>query len=315
MKQVNRPTAPFARSEQKDIILDHERMMRFLNTMTERHPFLSISYLGESMMGRAIPIIALGEGKKAVLYVGAHHGMEWVTSLVLLRFLREYCELYESKSRLFDLSIPYLFTSRTIYLVPMLNPDGVEYQIHGITQDHILYDRLLSMNGGSSDFSHWQANARGVDLNHNYNSGFAAYKKLEAEHGIFGGAPTRYSGESPESEPEVAHLCNFIRYNDSIKQVLTLHTQGEEIYCGNLEIPSAHTQELARKLAEWSGYRTAKAEGMAAYGGLSDWCAEELNLPAFTIECGKGKNPLPGRDFFNIYLRMRKLLFLTPTLV
>ena len=315
MKQVNRSTTLFDRSEQKAIVLDHEKMMRFLNSMIERYPFLAISYIGESIMGRSLPIITLGEGKKAVLYIGTHHGMEWVTSLVLLRFLREYCELYENKSRLFDLNIRYLFTSRTIYLVPMLNPDGVDYQIHGITQDHILYDRLLAMNGGSSDFSHWQANARGVDLNHNYNSGFAAYKKLEAEHGILGGAPTRYSGEAPESEPEVAHLCNFIRYHDSIKQVLTFHTQGEEIYCGNSQTASAHTQAIGRKLAEWSGYRMAKAEGMAAYGGLSDWCAEELNLPAFTIECGKGKNPLPGIDFFNIYLRMRRLLFLTPTLV
>ena len=53
------------------------------------------------------------------------------------------------------------------------------------------------------DFTHWQANARGVDLNHNYDAGFLEYKQIEAEQGILGGGPTRYSGECPESEPEV----------------------------------------------------------------------------------------------------------------
>ena len=40
--------------------------------------------------------------------------------------------------------------------------------------------RGLKYNQQSDDFSHWQANARGVDLNHNYDSGFYEYKKIES---------------------------------------------------------------------------------------------------------------------------------------
>jgi g-D-glutamyl-meso-diaminopimelate peptidase len=77
----------------------------------------------------------------------------------------------------------------------MLNPDGVDLQIKGIEAGGILSERLLKMNG-REDFSHWQANARGVDLNHNYDAGFHEYKKLEKENDICAGA-TRYSGEYP----------------------------------------------------------------------------------------------------------------------
>lgn len=295
--------------------LDHARMMEYIDIMIARYPFLSVSYVGESILGRGIPMLTLGEGEKSVLYVGAHHGMEWITSVLLLRFINEACELWNNNGRIFQYSVKYLLSARTLHIVPMLNPDGVEYQINGVGEDNVLYDRLLSMNGGSKDFSRWQANARGVDLNHNYNSGFADYKRMEMENGILGGAPTRYSGESSESEPEVGSLCNYIRYHDRLQMVLTLHTQGEEIYytCGKKTTP--RSRAIAEGLANMSGYALNIPKGSAAYGGLTDWCIEELNLPSFTVECGKGINPLPLEDYFYIYARIRQMLFLAPTMI
>ena len=295
--------------------MDHARMMRRIEELADCYSCLSVSYIGESILGRGIPILTLGTGEKGVLYVGAHHGMEWITSMLLLRFVKDCCDLYQRNGKLMHISVPYLLSTRTLYLVPMLNPDGVEYQIHGVPKDHILYDRVLAMNGGSEDFSHWQANARGVDLNHNYNSGFVDYKRLEMEQGILSGAPTRYSGEMPESEPEVGHLCNLIRYHEELKLVLSLHTQGEEIYYRSGDKTLPRSASIARSLGAISGYKPSKAEGAAAYGGLTDWCVGEQDLLAFTIECGKGENPLPIRDSFSIYARIRDLLFCAPTMI
>lgn len=196
----------------------------------------------------------------------------------------------------------------------MLNPDGVNYQIHGLEKSNPLYDRVLQMNGNSSDFSHWQANARGVDLNHNYDAGFSEYKSLEAENQILGGAPTRYSGTAPESEPEVAYLCNFIRFHKNLCGVLTLHTQGEEIYYQSGNQTPAKFESIAKKLAQMSGYKLTHAEGLASYGGLTDWCVQNQGLPSFTIECGKGKNPLPITCAFPVYANLRRLFFLFPTM-
>lgn len=293
---------------------DHAQLVRTLDRMAERYPFLGIGSLGCSILGRSLPILTLGRGKREVLYVGAHHGMEWITSLILMRFVNEFCEQVLQKRTAYHISLTQMMETHTLYVLPMLNPDGVEYQIHGIEASNPLYERLLIMNHGSEDFSHWQANARGVDLNHNYDAGFAEYKLLEGENEIENGAPTRYSGTEPESEPEVAYLCNFIRFR-SLRAVLTFHTQGEEIFYQSGEKKTRISSVLAKRMAMLSGYRLANAEGLAAYGGLTDWCIQKLDLPSFTIECGKGKNPLPLSDCFPIYARLRELLFSIPVLL
>ena len=294
---------------------DHALLMAAVDEFAARYTNLEITMLGQSILGRKIPILRVGRGEKKVLYVGAHHGMEWVTGTVLLRFVNEYCELLRSHGRVNGLSVEALDEARSIYVIPMLNPDGVEYALHGIEEDNPLYERAFCMNGQSMDFSHWQANARGVDLNHNYNAGFAEYKRLERDKGILGGAPTRFSGEAPESEPEVGYLCNFIRFHDDFSMALTLHTQGEEIYyTSGGEVPPKGEQ-IGARLCALCGYTLAKPEGMAAYGGFTDWFIREFGRPSFTIECGKGENPLPFSDFPMMYLRLRKMLFAAPFLV
>jgi g-D-glutamyl-meso-diaminopimelate peptidase len=171
------------------------------------------------------------------------------------------------------------------------------------------------MNGGSTDFSSWQANGRGVDLNHNYNCGFAEYKKLEYEMNIIDGAPSKYSGESPESESEVGYLCNYLRFNDNIGAVITLHSQGEEIYYSSMGKTTLRSLPLAKSFSRMSGYALSVPEGSAAYGGMLDWCIHELGIPAFTFECGKGKNPLPIDNMFKIYTDLREVLFSAPCMI
>lgn len=293
---------------------DHEQLTISLFKLSERYPFLKVGSIGCSIFGRTIPLLTLGSGKRELLYVGAHHGMEWITSLVLVRFVNDFCEQVRQKCSVYHISLLQLLETHTVYVIPMLNPDGIQYQIHGVEKDNPFYERLLVMNGESTDFSHWQANARGVDLNHNYDAGFSEYKRLEAEHGIPQGAPTRYSGTAPESEPEVAQLCNFIRFRN-LRAILTFHTQGEEIfYRSGATLPKG-SAVLAQRMAMLSGYRLGEAEGLASYGGLTDWCIRKLDLPSFTIECGKGTNPLPLRDAFPIYARLREVLFSIPVLL
>ena len=294
---------------------DHTELMRTVESLTQTYPFLEYHYLGNSILGRGIPILSLGTGKRKVLYVGAHHGMEWITAMILCRFLQDLCLSYQNKASVARVSLEALLQTHTLYVIPMLNPDGVAYQTHGIDEKNSLFVRLQDMNGGSLDFSRWQANARGVDLNHNYDAGFAEYKKLVAENGILKGAPTRFSGEAPESEPETSALCNFIRFQKNLCGIMTLHTQGEEIFfkSGGKQVKGA--EAIAKKLAALTSYRLSEAEGLASYGGLTDWCVQKLALPCFTLECGKGVNPLPISHFTSIYADLKKALFVFPTLL
>ncbi len=297
-----------------DSPMDWTKLTDTVEALSQAYPFLTVTELGKSILGRSIPCMRLGCGTRSVLYVGAHHGMEWITSVILLRFVNEFCQAAADGKTRFQLSLPVLLEQYTLTVIPMLNPDGVEYQIHGVVDDNPLFARALSMNGGSSDFSRWQANARGVDLNHNYDAGFREYKQLEAEQAIPCGAPTRYSGQEPESEPEVRALCDYVQFQKDLRLVLTLHTQGEEIFYKSQGSFVSGTYPAISKLAELTGYRLSEAEGLAAYGGLTDWCLQKLGIPALTLECGKGENPLPLSDCHSIYSRLRHGLFVAPTL-
>ena len=195
----------------------------------------------------------------------------------------------------------------------MLNPDGIEYSIHGVSSNNILKDRLEKINH-CRDFTYWQANARGVDLNHNYNSGFNEYKIIEQKLNIHNGAATKYSGNYPESEPETQAICNFVRFQQP-ELAISLHTQGEEIYYTSGGYFCPNSLSIAKTISRLTGYKISFPEGSAKYGGCTDWFIEEFDKPSFTIECGLGKNPLPYSDFNKIYSKLKRALFTIPILI
>ncbi len=294
--------------------LDYSQMMSALLELTREHDCLKLSYIGNSILYRPIPLITIGDvsAKKSVLYVSTHHATENICTLSLIRFLEEFAKSYKRKEKSCGISLDFMLKARKIYVIPMLNPDGVEYRLHGIDEQNPLYDRIMKCSGG--DFSSWNANARGVDLNHNYDAGFYEYKMLEKELEITQGA-TKYSGESPESEPESSALASFIRYNsDELCGVLTLHSQGEEIYYKSRGECPKKSEFLVRLISKMTGYKPSDTSGSASYGGLTDWLIGGLGIPSFTLECGRGTNPLPISQAGSIYLRLRELLFTFPIL-
>lgn len=295
--------------------MTYERMMEYINIFSERYRCFHVTYLGQSMLGKNIPLITLGKGKKSVLYIGSHHGMEWITTALLLKFANEYCEMFEANGHVGHTSVSYLNSSRSICIIPMLNPDGVNYQLEGIRDNNPLRDRLIKMNGGSEDFSRWQANARGVDLNHNYDAGFADYLKSGEARSLSGGAPSKWCGEMPESEPESGLLANYARFSDDIGLYISFHSQGEEIYYGDRYDPPKENLRAGQMLARMSGYKLCETGGSASFGGFTDWVVRELRKPCFTVECGRGENPLPIDSLFEIYCRLRRMLFEAPMII
>lgn len=285
--------------------LHPDELAREIAVLSASYETLVARVLGKSLLGRPIPLLLVGRGRRKHLYVGAHHGAEAITSRLLLGFVSELLEAHAMGARPYGLDLSFLLESRMLCFVPMLNPDGVAIAM-GEGGDPLV-ERRRRMPGGDAPHR-WQANARGVDLNHNYRVGFEEYKRLEGELGVLGGASSRYSGERAESEPESAALAAFAR---TVKPslVLSLHTQGEEIFWqgGGVTLPGA--EAIARRLASLSGYRLAKAEGPAAYGGFCDYTTAALRIPSFTLECGKGENPLSPEDAPAIYRCLRRLFF------
>lgn len=250
-----------------------------LKELEKTFPRAEITSIGQSWEGRALYTVRVGEGEKKIFFCGAHHGSEWITAKLLMRFLRE------------ELLTRRIHPDVSVYVLPMVNPDGVEISQRGVRRTHPAYREMVRWNGGE-DFTHWQANARGVDLNHNYRAGFTACKELERAAGIFGPSPTRYGGEEPESEPESRAVADFTR-RERFCVSASFHSQGEVIYWNYLGKSAAAALPLARRLSSVSGYELDETEGFASYGGYKDWVIDAFRVPSFTVEVGKGQNPLP----------------------
>ncbi len=256
---------------------------------------IDYTFIGKTLCGKNIPTVKVGSGEKSFVYVGVHHAAERITGAVLLAFIADAVKL----AAFFDCSL---------YIIPFLNIDGAEIQSGNTCLGDIFYKERLKMNSDSTDFSLWQANARGVDLNHNYDAGFEEYKNKEAELGIFGGCRSKYSGEYPASEPETEAMVKFID-KTAPRAVITLHSQGEEIYFTSAGKFPNGADNAAVQMSKLCGYKISIPEGTAAYGGLTDFLIEKRNIPSFTVECGLGQNPLPASDLADIYKRLKSLLF------
>jgi hypothetical protein len=92
--------------------------------------------------------------------------------------------------------------------------------------------------------------------------------------------------------------------------VITLDTQGNEIYCP-IATNDERTDRIGITLSRMIGYRQTKENG----NGLADWCASVLKRQSFTLKCGVGEAPLPLSDNFKIYADIRELLFTFPTMI
>lgn len=284
---------------------DEAGRARMREYIESKHGFTDVGIVARSILSRPIELYAVGNGKRSISVFAAHHALESITANLAF-LLIDTLLTYSNGGMINSYDCKLLLSKYRFYIVPCANPDGTELRINGIS-DSPLRDRQMKMSEG--DFSRWQANARGVDLNHNYDYRFAEYKALEAERGIGAGA-SLYSGEYPESEPETKGIANLVRILMP-DAVVSLHSQGEEIY-GFPSTPKCKRQ--LKRLASLSGYKIGEPSGTAAYGGLCDYTGS-LGIPSFTYEVGRGENPLSEELVFPIFERIAESIILLPTLL
>ncbi len=281
----------------------YEILQEDFKNLCAEYSFLKAGIIGKSVLEKDILSLKFGEGKKKILLVGAHHGKEWITSMLLMAITENLCYLYREKKRFLESDLVSFFQKNTVYIIPMLNPDGVNLSINGLTEDIPIFlrSRLIGMNQGNQDFiGKWQANIHGVDLNHNYDALFEKGKTLAFANGVYGPGPTRFSGEHPECEPESHALAEFTR--EILPDIaIAYHSQGEEIfYRFNGHCPKK-SAPISNLLSTKTGYRLIDAAGLTDCSGYKDWVIETFDIPAFTVEVGKGENPLPLSQFPKIF--------------
>lgn len=277
----------------------YEAMRCDLESAAENYGIVGIFNIGKSVMGRSLPCAKIGGGRKKIFLSGAYHGLEYLTSAVLTRFLGDYAACLTCGMDLFGYSVSELYNAVTLFIAPMINPDGVDIAINGIDLSNRFHKSLVE-SVGIHDFTQvWQANARGVDINHNFNALWQSVKEIPS--------PTKYGGQFPESEPETKAVTEFVR-RENPDMLIAFHSQGGEIYYDFNGNEAKHSRRIAEEMARVSGYTACTPEGTAVFGGCKDWFIDEFGKEGFTVEIGHGKNPLPLSMLDSVYEENAKII-------
>jgi murein tripeptide amidase MpaA len=252
-----------------------------LRLLERDHPGLaSVREIGESLEKRKIYALKISdnaasdEGEPAVLFLGCHHAREWISVEVPFLFGRYLLENYAGSQEVRD-----LVDASEIWIVPIVNPDGLEYSIHV--------------------YRYWRKNRRanadgtfGVDVNRNY--GFAWGFDNNGSSGFPGS--DIYRGTAPFSEPETSAVRGLFLGRD-FRALISFHSFSQDIlfpwgYTTDPAPGDAGLDAIAGTMAGlMAGVRgTVYAYGQASRllyltnGDTADWAYSVAEAPSYTIE-------------------------------
>ncbi|HFQ93356.1 MAG TPA: hypothetical protein ENK32_05070 [Anaerolineae bacterium] len=213
--------------------------------------------IGRTVDGRSIDSYSFGYGtRKIVLVGGMHGGYEWNTIQLAYRLIDYFTENPQE--------IP---ADVTLIIIPAVNVDG-QFLITGRDGRFALQDVALITVPG-------RFNARGVDLNRNWNCDWTA----EAEWN----GRTISGGSEPFSEPETQALRRFfLRQRPEV--VVFWHSKANGVFGSGCEAVDEASLALGRVYGRAAAYPVF--ERFTAYpvtGDASDWLAEQ-GIPSFTVE-------------------------------
>ncbi|MCI5873318.1 MAG: M14 family zinc carboxypeptidase [Clostridiales bacterium] len=270
--------------------------------LQRRYPFIQTGNIGKSVMGRTIPYLRIGTGGTQVFYNASFHANESITTPVLLKFAEEYAEAYAKGEDLYGVPARELFLTYQLYIVPMVNPDGVDL-VNGFLTNGMYYRNAREISAAYPTIpfpSGWKANIDGVDLNLQFPAGWENAKEIKFAQGYTSPAPRDYVGSAPLVAPESAAVYQFTTEHD-FSLILAYHTQGEVIYWKYLDYEPERSYEIAQYFGKVSGYMVEETPQESGYAGYKDWFIQEYDRPGYTIEAGLGENPLPMSQFAQIY--------------
>ncbi|MDR0917034.1 MAG: peptidoglycan-binding protein [Oscillospiraceae bacterium] len=270
-----------------------------------RYPFVTWNTVGQSVAGHDLLCAEIGAGSThEVFYNAAHHGNEWITTPLLLKFLEEYAKAYAADGAIYGIDAKSLYALSRLFVMPLVNPDGVEL-VTGALNSGALYDdaRRIAQNFPAIPFpSGWKANIEGIDTNLQYPANWERAREIKYAQGFTQPAPRDFVGDAPLQAPESRAVRDLTLRHD-FKLTLSYHTQGEVIYWKYLDMEPPRSREIAELFAEVSGYTAEITPPDSSYAGYKDWYIQTYDRPGYTVEVGHGTNPLPIGQFAEIFAK------------
>lgn len=253
-----------------------------LFALQNKYPLIAKVFdIGDSLEKRDIYALKISdnvsfeEEEAEVLFLGCHHAREWISLEVPFLLGKYLLENYAT-----DPDIRRLVDASEIWIVPLVNPDGLEYSIHVYR-----YWRKNRRDNGQGYF--------GVDLNRNF--GF----KWALDNIGSSGAPAAedYRGKAAFSEPETQAVRDLFLRKD-FRALISYHSFSQTILYPWGYSESAVSDkdaalrdigtEMARRIKTFNErvYEVGQA-GKVLYvtnGDVTDWAHAASGIPAYTIE-------------------------------
>ena len=303
-----------------DPLAGDEEMEEDLKALAKAYPeHMELSSLGTTKDGREIYLARFGsaDAGNSIIIQAAIHAREYMTALLTMKQLEYYLYYYDTG---YYNGIPYsdIFDTTAVYLIPMLNPDGVTISqsgLSGIRSEAIReeitdwYERDRESGRTTESFSEYlrrfKANANGVDLNRNFDMGWDEFVGSGRQ------GADRYKGEAAGSEPESAAL---LQLTEELlpKAAFSYHATGSILYWdyGQTGEFRAECETITRMISGLTGYPLImkdSEDGGVDAAGYSDWVVGVKEIPAVTIEIGTGSAPLAIEEFDSIWKKNREI--------
>jgi carboxypeptidase T len=268
---------------------NYDRTLADMANLVTKFPNLVTQFtIGKSLQGMDLIGVRISsnptpDSLPTAIFLGCHHAREHLSVEIPLMLADYLVNQYAS-----DANVKSLLDTREVWIVPMLNPDGAEYDI------------------ASGQYQFWRKNRRdngdgtfGVDLNRNYGTTFGGPGSSDDTN------DDTYHGVSAFSEPETAAVRDFVNARTKATMLLTYHTYSELVlwpWSGTNDDIS-NTQDLAvfqtmgKQMATWNQYTAEKASDLyLAAGDTTDWAYDTHKIFAFTFEMTP--NSLSGENGF-----------------
>lgn len=266
----------------------YDEMLVEMRALEARLPNLvSVSSIGRSYEGRKLTLVkisdnvALDEPEPEIFIDGLHHAREHLSAEQALSIISMLVNGFEKDER-----VTRLVNEREWWIVPMINPDGGEWDIR---------------NGS---FHEWRKNRQpngtrqpvGTDLNRNYGYRWGCCGGSSGSKGS-----DTYRGSSPFSTPETAAVRDFVESrviggDQQISVHISFHSAGQKVLW-----PYGYTYQdvpkdmrtadqrvfaaLSQAMANRNGYRAEQSSDLyITDGDQIDWMYGRHGVFSFTIE-------------------------------
>ncbi|MFC6334603.1 M14 family zinc carboxypeptidase [Paenibacillus septentrionalis] len=278
-------------------------MERDLLALEKAYPELvTLHTIGTSEYGRELYALEIGKGSAALFINASHHAREFFTTAIVMNQIQDLLLRQAKESDLAD-----LLEHVTIWVVPMVNPDGVSLVQKGLDAfPKEAHPSLLALNKGSENFKSWKANAKGIDLNRQYPADWKNIMNNASK-----ASAMNYKGSKPLETKENQALLK-LTYEINPQLAISNHSTGRIIFW-NFHTPAQHVErdrKLATQLSSLTGYSLVRPVANPSGGGYTDWFIQTFGKPAFTPEMGpsNGGAPVPTKHFEEEWRRNRDVM-------